>query len=55
MSKSSYAARPAAPLRSTAHQYAGVNCNILTDHERYEAISGNAVLNGIPVTVTASP
>jgi anaerobic selenocysteine-containing dehydrogenase len=29
----------------------GVNSNILADEERVEPVSGNAVLNGIPVTV----
>jgi anaerobic selenocysteine-containing dehydrogenase len=30
---------------------AGVNSNILADEERIDVLSGNAVLNGIPVTV----
>ncbi len=30
---------------------AGVNSNLLADEERFDALSGNAVLNGIPVTV----
>ena len=32
----------------------GVNSNILTDSGSIDPLSGNAVLNGIPVTVTAS-
>ena len=32
----------------------GVNSNILTDSGTIDPLSGNAVLNGIPVTVTAS-
>lgn len=35
---------------ATAHP--GVNSNVLTDEERFDAISGNAVLNGIPVSVS---
>jgi anaerobic selenocysteine-containing dehydrogenase len=30
---------------------AGVNSNLLADDELFDPISGNAVLNGIPVTV----
>jgi anaerobic selenocysteine-containing dehydrogenase len=30
----------------------GVNSNVLADDARYDAISGNAVLNGIPVSVS---
>ena len=32
----------------------GVNTNRLCDEERLDPLSGNAVLNGIPVDVTAS-
>jgi anaerobic selenocysteine-containing dehydrogenase len=32
----------------------GVNCNVLTDSGSIDPLSGNAVLNGIPVTITAS-
>ena len=35
---------------ATAH--AGVNSNLLTDGDALDPLSGNAVLNGIPVTVT---
>jgi anaerobic selenocysteine-containing dehydrogenase len=35
-----------------AQAHAGVNSNLLADDERYDELSGNAVLNGIPVTVT---
>ena len=31
----------------------GVNFNVLADEELLDAVSGTAVLNGIPVTVTA--
>jgi anaerobic selenocysteine-containing dehydrogenase len=34
-----------------AAAYAGVNSNLLADEERYDPLSGNAVLNGIPVEV----
>jgi len=34
-----------------AAEHAGVNTNILTDQEGMDPLSGNAVLNGIPVTV----
>ena len=35
-----------------AKSHAGVNTNILTDDKLLDGISGNAVLNGIPVAVT---
>jgi anaerobic selenocysteine-containing dehydrogenase len=34
-----------------AQEHAGVNSNILADEELFDSISGNAVLNGIPVEV----
>jgi hypothetical protein len=34
-----------------AREFAGVNSNLLTDEEQMDPLSGNAVLNGIPVTV----
>jgi len=34
-----------------AREHAGVNTNILADDTRVDPLSGNAVLNGIPVTV----
>ncbi|MBT2725377.1 hypothetical protein J7E63_00290 [Bacillus sp. ISL-75] len=34
-----------------ASQYAGVNVNLLTDEQVIDPISGNAVLNGVPVIV----
>ncbi|MGA1142852.1 MAG: molybdopterin oxidoreductase family protein [Ilumatobacteraceae bacterium] len=37
-----------------AHEFAGVNSNVLTDHEAIDPLSGNAVLNGIPVTLAAA-
>jgi anaerobic selenocysteine-containing dehydrogenase len=36
---------------SIAANHAGVNSNLLADEELFDAISGNAVLNGIPVEV----
>jgi anaerobic selenocysteine-containing dehydrogenase len=36
-----------------ARRYGGVNTNLLTDERRIDALSGNAALNGVPVTVTA--
>ncbi len=36
-----------------AERYSGVNSNILTDGELMDPLSGNSVLNGIPVTVEA--
>ena len=35
-----------------AREHAGVNSNILSDEELVDPISGNAVLNGIPVSVS---
>jgi anaerobic selenocysteine-containing dehydrogenase len=42
--------RPGAQLHVAAQQ-PGVNSNILADEEALDPLSGNAVLNGIPVTV----
>jgi anaerobic selenocysteine-containing dehydrogenase len=39
--------------QSVAREYAGVNSNVLTDHEAIDPLSGNAVLNGIPVTLSS--
>ena len=36
-----------------AGRYAGVNSNVLADGELMDPLSGNSVLNGIPVTVEA--
>ena len=36
---------------ATAVANAGVNSNLVADEECYDALSGNAVLNGLPVTV----
>jgi anaerobic selenocysteine-containing dehydrogenase len=41
---------PATQLRVAAER-AGVNSNVLTDHDAMDPLSGTAVLNGIPVTV----
>ena len=34
-----------------AQEHAGVNSNILTDERGIDPVSGNAILNGIPVSV----
>ena len=34
-----------------ASQYPGVNTNILTDEMQVDTLSGNGVLNGVPVTL----
>jgi anaerobic selenocysteine-containing dehydrogenase len=36
---------------AVAAEHAGVNSNVLTDHEAMDPLSGTSVLNGIPVTV----
>ncbi len=38
---------------AVAGRHAGVNTNVLADGSRLDPLSGNAVLNGIPVTVEA--
>jgi len=42
--------RPGARL-GVAVRYAGVNSNVLAEDDRFDPLSGTAVLNGIPVTV----
>jgi len=37
---------------AVAQEHAGVNSNILADDKLFDPISGNAVLNGIPVSVS---
>lgn len=37
-----------------ANQHAGVSCNDLTDEQFLDALSGNAAVNGVEVSVTAS-
>ncbi len=37
-----------------AQQHAGVSCNDITDELAMDALSGNAALNGVPVTVRAA-
>jgi anaerobic selenocysteine-containing dehydrogenase len=34
-----------------ARRHAGVNANLLTDDRHFDALSGNAAVNGVPVTV----
>ena len=41
---------PGVQLR-VAQEYAGVNSNVLADHEAIDPLSGTSVLNGIPVAV----
>ena len=36
---------------AVASEHAGVNSNLLADETMFDVISGNAVLNGIPVEV----
>ena len=38
-----------------ARRYAGVNSNLLSPADALDPLSGNAVLNGIPVEVSACP
>ncbi len=45
---------PATQL-AVAREHAGVNSNVLTDGEALDPLSGNAVLNGIPVAVSPVP
>lgn len=40
---------------SVAREHAGVNSNLLADETLFDPISGNAVLNGIPVEVVRAP
>jgi anaerobic selenocysteine-containing dehydrogenase len=42
---------PGTRMRVAAER-AGVNSNVLTDHEAIDPLSGTSVLNGIPVSVT---
>jgi anaerobic selenocysteine-containing dehydrogenase len=42
--------RPGAQL-AVAARHAGVNSNLLAEDDRFDPLSGTAVLNGIPVTV----
>jgi anaerobic selenocysteine-containing dehydrogenase len=44
---------PGSRLR-VAREHAGVNSNVLSDESVVEPVSGNAVLNGIPVEVRAA-
>ncbi len=37
-----------------ASAHAGVNSNVLADDSVIEPVSGNAVLNGIPIEVSAA-
>jgi anaerobic selenocysteine-containing dehydrogenase len=36
---------------SVASAHAGVNCNLLVDEMPLDPLSGNAVLNGVPVSI----
>ena len=46
--------RPGARL-GVAGRHAGVNSNVLAEEDRFDPLSGTAVLNGIPVTVRPAP
>jgi hypothetical protein len=46
--------RPGARL-GVAERHAGVNSNLLAEEDRFDPLSGTAVLNGIPVTVRPAP
>ncbi len=46
--------RPGTEL-SVARRHAGVNANRITDDLRIDPLSGTAVLNGVPVSVTPVP
>jgi hypothetical protein len=46
--------RPGARL-GVAGRHAGVNSNLLAEDDRFDPLSGTAVLNGIPVTVRPAP
>lgn len=46
-------AAPGVRLR-VATEHAGVNTNVLTDEAAFDAVTGNAVLNGIPVSIVAA-
>ena len=41
--------------QSVAAAHAGVNANALTDDAVVDRPSGNAVFNGVPVTLTKAP
>ncbi|WP_225731947.1 MULTISPECIES: molybdopterin-dependent oxidoreductase [unclassified Nocardia] len=41
--------------QAVARAHAGVNANVLTDDSVLDAPSGNAVFNGVPVTLTPAP
>jgi len=38
-----------------AAAHPGVASNVLTDDRDFDTISGNAILNGIPVEISAAP
>ena len=40
---------------SVAAEHAGANSNVLADETLVDALSGNAVLNGIPVRIAPAP
>ncbi|MFE6863686.1 molybdopterin-dependent oxidoreductase [Nocardia sp. NPDC057668] len=42
----------AGSAQTVAREHAGVNANVLTDDSLVDAPSGNAVFNGVPVTIT---
>jgi hypothetical protein len=42
-------------MPSIAARQPGVNSNLLTDDAAVDALSGNAILNGIPVEIAPAP
>ncbi|MFA1541557.1 molybdopterin dinucleotide binding domain-containing protein [Actinomadura monticuli] len=40
---------------AVAHEHAGVNVNAVTDEQEIDPLSGNAVFNGVPVTLAVPP
>jgi len=42
-------------VMEVAARHAGVNTNLLADEQRVDPLSGNAILNGIPVKLEAAP
>jgi anaerobic selenocysteine-containing dehydrogenase len=45
----------AGSVLGVAASHAGVNSNAVADDEQFDAVTGNAVLNGIPVTLDVCP
>ncbi|MEU7002863.1 molybdopterin dinucleotide binding domain-containing protein [Nonomuraea sp. NPDC046570] len=41
-------------VQAVAAEHAGVSANTLTDESAIDVLSGNAVFNGVPVTISAT-